>query len=177
MREISVIKIIRKWSVKSLEPYFQFWYHDGSGDYFLITHYHWIFPSRLQLTSGTYRHSHCWYFHAFWTRKFFHPLDASSIYENGIFIRFNHRRKSSKSHIHDGGCIFFFPKSTLGQYGQYADAIALAGVMFAGLLGNIVMTVMLYIYSQKVHPVGFRFDRGICKHILQASLPYGLALF
>ena len=69
------------------------------------------------------------------------------------------------------------PKSVLGTYGQYADTIALAGVMIAGLLGNIVMTAMLYIYSRRIHPVGFRFDRAYAKHILSASLPYGLALF
>ena len=72
---------------------------------------------------------------------------------------------------------WFFPHSLLGQYGQYADTIALAGVMIAGLLGNIVMTVMLYSYSRRVHPVGFRFDKEYAKHILKASLPYGLALF
>lgn len=53
----------------------------------------------------------------------------------------------------------------------------LAGVMIAGLLGNVVMTAMLYIYSRKIVPVGFRFDRAYAKHILTASLPYGLALF
>lgn len=53
----------------------------------------------------------------------------------------------------------------------------LAGVMIAGLLGNIVMTAMLYLYSRKIVPIGFRFDRAYAKHILSASLPYGLALF
>ncbi len=58
-----------------------------------------------------------------------------------------------------------------------ADTVMLAGVLVAGLLGNIVMTIMLYMYSRRVVRVGFRFDRDYAKYILTASLPYGLALF
>ncbi|MDQ1343809.1 MAG: hypothetical protein QG650_529 [Patescibacteria group bacterium] len=49
--------------------------------------------------------------------------------------------------------------------------------MLCGLLGNVVMTALLYAYSRKVEKVGFVFDAGYAKHILKSSLPYGLALF
>lgn len=49
--------------------------------------------------------------------------------------------------------------------------------MLCGLLGNVVMTWLLYAYSRRVEKVGFAFDRAYAKHILTASLPYGLALF
>jgi O-antigen/teichoic acid export membrane protein len=72
-----------------------------------------------------------------------------------------------------------FPKSIwlFEWYSQYTDGVMLAGVMIAGLLWNIVMTMMLYIYSRKIVKIGFRFDRAYAKHILTASLPYWLALF
>lgn len=49
--------------------------------------------------------------------------------------------------------------------------------MLCGLLGNVVMTWLLYAYSRSVEKIGFVFDREYAKHILTASLPYGLALF
>ncbi|MFZ4461564.1 MAG: oligosaccharide flippase family protein [Patescibacteria group bacterium] len=58
----------------------------------------------------------------------------------------------------------------------YED-LAFTLVMIAGLLGNIVMTAMVYFYSLKVERVGFRFDPVFMKSILKSSLPYGLALF
>ncbi len=56
------------------------------------------------------------------------------------------------------------------------ESIAFALIMVAGLLGNIVMTAMVYWYSLKVEKVGFRFDPVFMKSILRSSLPYGLAL-
>lgn len=49
--------------------------------------------------------------------------------------------------------------------------------MLCGLLGNVVMTWLLYAYSRRVEKIGFVFDRQYAKHVLTASLPYGLALF
>lgn len=39
------------------------------------------------------------------------------------------------------------------------------------------MTWLLYAYSRSVEKIGFVFDWQYAKHILTASLPYGLALF
>lgn len=50
-------------------------------------------------------------------------------------------------------------------------------ILLAGLLGNIVMTGLLYFYSRKIEPIRFRFDPVYMKHILWISLPYGIALF
>lgn len=78
---------------------------------------------------------------------------------------------------------FLLPKTAIGSsvLGQYDPSLfpmlSLAGVMLCGLLGNVVMTGLLYAYSRKVEKVGFVFDREYAKHVLKASLPYGLALF
>lgn len=50
-------------------------------------------------------------------------------------------------------------------------------ILLSGLLGNIVMTGLLYFYSRKIEPIRFRFDPVYMKHILWISLPYGIALF
>lgn len=50
-------------------------------------------------------------------------------------------------------------------------------VMFAGLIGNILMTGLTWWYANKYHPVRFAWDTTYIKHILTISLPYGLALF
>ena len=50
-------------------------------------------------------------------------------------------------------------------------------VMVAGLLGNIVMTAMLYFYSRTIEKVGFRFDPEYIKNLIRETFPYGLALF
>ena len=50
-------------------------------------------------------------------------------------------------------------------------------ILLAGLLGNIVMTVLLYFYARRIEPIRFRFDPVYMKHILWISLPYGVALF
>lgn len=50
-------------------------------------------------------------------------------------------------------------------------------ILLAGLLGNIVMTGLLYFYARKIEPIRFRFDPEYMKYILKISLPYGIALF
>lgn len=50
-------------------------------------------------------------------------------------------------------------------------------ILLAGLLGNIVMTGLLYFYARRLEPIRFRFDPVYMKHILCTSLPYGIALF
>ena len=55
--------------------------------------------------------------------------------------------------------------------------IALLGVFAAGLLGNIVMTAMLWMYTQRITSVGFYWDSQYARELIHATLPYGLALF
>jgi len=50
-------------------------------------------------------------------------------------------------------------------------------ILLAGLLGNIVMTGLLYFYARGIEPIKFRFDPVYMNHILRTSLPYGIALF
>ena len=50
-------------------------------------------------------------------------------------------------------------------------------ILLAGLLGNIVMTALLYFYARRIEPIRFRFDPVYMKHILRTSLPYWIALF
>lgn len=57
------------------------------------------------------------------------------------------------------------------------ETAAFGLIMLSGLVGNVVMTASLYWYSRKVEKISFLFDREYAKHILRASLPYGLALF
>lgn len=55
------------------------------------------------------------------------------------------------------------------------DALVL--VLLAGLLGNIVMTVLTYWYTRKTLMIRFAWDTTVIRGILKESLPYGLALF
>ncbi len=50
-------------------------------------------------------------------------------------------------------------------------------ILLAGLLGNIVMTGLLYFYARRIEPIKFRFNPVYMTHILRTSLPYGIALF
>lgn len=52
------------------------------------------------------------------------------------------------------------------------ETAAFALVMLAGLLGNVVMTVSLYLYSRRVEKISFVFDRECAVRITKASLPY-----
>jgi O-antigen/teichoic acid export membrane protein len=50
-------------------------------------------------------------------------------------------------------------------------------VMIAGLLGNLMMTLLTWWYTSRHHPVRFGWDTLYMKHMLLTSLPYGIALF
>ena len=54
---------------------------------------------------------------------------------------------------------------------------AFLAIMTSGLLGNIVMTAMIWLHAEKIEPVRFRFKWSVAKGLLVASVPYGLALF
>ncbi|HBA44808.1 TPA: hypothetical protein DEG21_04855 [Patescibacteria group bacterium] len=49
--------------------------------------------------------------------------------------------------------------------------------MFAGVFGNIVMTLLIYFYSRKVEKINFSFHLPQIKSLVKMSIPYGLAMF
>lgn len=49
--------------------------------------------------------------------------------------------------------------------------------MLIGLLGNVVMTVMLYLYARSRVFISFAYDPAFIKQILKETLPFGVALF
>jgi O-antigen/teichoic acid export membrane protein len=55
--------------------------------------------------------------------------------------------------------------------------LGLIGIFVAGLLGNITMTALLYLYAQKISPIGFAWDSAYIMKLLRETLPYGVALF
>lgn len=73
---------------------------------------------------------------------------------------------------------FLVPKpfdSTIAGFG--AHDMAFFAIFAAGLLGNVVMTVMLYMYSRRIFPIHFYWDAPYIRRLLIETLPYGLALF
>lgn len=70
------------------------------------------------------------------------------------------------------------PKPHQGNIGIFEthDAAFLA-ILATGVLGNIVMTVLLYAYSRRILPIQFFWDGAYVKKLVWESLPYGLALF
>ena len=70
-----------------------------------------------------------------------------------------------------------FPISpTLGLLTPQND-LGLIGIFVAGLLGNIVMTILLYAYANRVSPIKFAWDGAYIGRLLRETLPYGVALF
>lgn len=54
---------------------------------------------------------------------------------------------------------------------------SLIAVMIIGLLGNIVMTLMLYLYARERVRISFSYDPGFIRDIIRETLPFGIALF
>ena len=71
---------------------------------------------------------------------------------------------------------WFLPHDTMMQ-SESGKILGFALVMLAGLMGNMIMTLLTYIYASKIHSIRFRFDKDYIRHILWISLPYGIALF
>lgn len=70
------------------------------------------------------------------------------------------------------------PKPLLGHVGTFeTHDVAFLAILGTGLLGNIVMTVLLYAYSRRILPIRFFWDGPYIKKLIRESLPYGLALF
>lgn len=53
----------------------------------------------------------------------------------------------------------------------------LTAVFVSGLLGNILMTAMIYFYAKKFQKIRYYWDKDYIKKILTLSIPYGIALF
>lgn len=49
-------------------------------------------------------------------------------------------------------------------------------LIFAGIVGNLAMTIMTNHYVRKITPLRYRFDFDLWKEVLVKSLPYGIAL-
>lgn len=49
-------------------------------------------------------------------------------------------------------------------------------LLFAGVLGNLVMFLSTSYYVRKITPIKYRFDISLWKEVLIKSLPYGIAL-
>ncbi len=50
-------------------------------------------------------------------------------------------------------------------------------VMVAGLIGNLIMTLLTWWYASRWQRVRFEWDTTYIQHILKISIPYGVALF
>lgn len=68
-----------------------------------------------------------------------------------------------------------FPKSVI-DLDPEARWWAFVAVMAAGLLGNLVMTALLWWHARGRYRIVFRLDRGTAASLLYESAPYGLAL-
>lgn len=62
-------------------------------------------------------------------------------------------------------------------FGIERHDLAFWSILGAGLLGNVVMTVLLYVYSRRIIRIGFHWDPEYIVRLLKESLPYGIALF
>lgn len=70
------------------------------------------------------------------------------------------------------------PKPFTGSIAGFgAHDMAFFAIFTAGVMGNLVMTAMLYVYSRRIFPIHFYWDAPYIKRLLIESLPYGLALF
>lgn len=54
--------------------------------------------------------------------------------------------------------------------------LAFYHLIIAGVVGNLIMTLVTYYFVRKITPLSFQFDKTLCKEILKKSLPYGIAL-
>ncbi len=68
-----------------------------------------------------------------------------------------------------------FPKSII-DLDPDARWWAFVAIMAAGLLGNLIMTVMLWWHARGRYRIVFRYDPQIAWRLLRESAPYGLAL-
>lgn len=50
-------------------------------------------------------------------------------------------------------------------------------LMFAGVFGNIIMTVMIYWHARNIEKISFHFDKKYIKELIKVSIPYWIAMF
>lgn len=50
-------------------------------------------------------------------------------------------------------------------------------IMWAWVIGNALMTAMIYNYARKIEKISFKFDTDIIKKLVMMSIPYWMALF
>jgi O-antigen/teichoic acid export membrane protein len=74
---------------------------------------------------------------------------------------------------------WIWPKSQFGTSILWLEwqEIGLIGIFITGLIGNIIMTGMLYVYSKRVLTMRFHWDPVYIRSLLIQTLPYWLALF
>lgn len=69
-----------------------------------------------------------------------------------------------------------YPKWAI-LWNQSLQFSAFLWIMFAGVFGNIVMTLLIYLYSRRVEKINFAFHLPQIKSLVKMSIPYGLAMF
>ncbi|EKD66024.1 MAG: polysaccharide biosynthesis protein [uncultured bacterium (gcode 4)] len=69
-----------------------------------------------------------------------------------------------------------YPKWAI-MWNSHLQFSAFLWIMFAGVFGNIVMTLLIYFYSRKVEKINFSFHLPQIKSLVKMSIPYGLAMF
>lgn len=67
---------------------------------------------------------------------------------------------------------FIFPKQTITDFD-----IPFIAIIFSGLIGISIHTLLNFYYAQKITKIRFLFDWNYIKHIIKITLPYGVALF
>jgi O-antigen/teichoic acid export membrane protein len=70
-----------------------------------------------------------------------------------------------------------FPMPTITGLITPDNDLGLIGIFVAGLLGNIIMTALLYAYTCRISPIGFAWDSEYIARLLRETLPYWVALF
>jgi O-antigen/teichoic acid export membrane protein len=126
------------------------------------------------------------------------PLALASIFVTGVFTLLGLVNSSILSllqaHLDTG---FSFVSTTVGKLANFAAIVAIiaigfpksvidlnpearwwafVAVMAAGLLGNLVMTAMLWWHARGRYTLVWRYDRATAGALLRESAPYGLAL-
>lgn len=69
-----------------------------------------------------------------------------------------------------------YPKSII-TWNPALEYNSFLWIMFAWVVWNVIMTVLIYNYAKKVEKIRFGFDGEVMKNLITMSIPYWLALF